>query len=118
MTKKSKVEPANLTEVQKQQIFKEIMKTYPQLIILQDELRYAIDQYSQNKNYIKDLMKNGEPVENFLKEAPETGATMEIIKQGTPEYEKIMEKFQKNAKMAATIVEEEGSETSCNVEEN
>jgi hypothetical protein len=59
-------------------------------------------------------MKKAEPTKTFTEEAPETGATLEIIKQGAPEYEEIIKKFEKNAKEAVTIVEEEPS---CEVTE-
>ena len=114
MTKKNKVEGANLTDKQKQEIKKQILQQYPQLVVLQQELDFLIEQYDKDKDYEKNLMKKAEPVKSFTEEAPETGATLEIIKQGTPEYEEIMNKFQKNAKEAATIIEEEPS---CEVTE-
>jgi hypothetical protein len=105
MTKKNKVEGANLTDKQKQEIKKQILQQYPQLLFLQQELNFLIEQYDKDKDYVKNLMKKAEPIKTFTEEAPETSATLEIIKQGTSEYEEIIKKFEKNAKEAATIVE-------------
>lgn len=97
---KSRVEPANLSEKQMLDIKTAILNEFPSLVFLQDELTYAIGEYSKDKNFIKNLMKNKTPIDAFMKEAPETKANIETIKQGTPEYEAVIKKMGENAKKA------------------
>jgi hypothetical protein len=70
---KTKVEPAHLTDKQKEDIKRALLKEFPSLAIMQDELGFAIDEYSKDKNYIKNLMKKEKPIEEFVKEAPGGG---------------------------------------------
>jgi hypothetical protein len=44
MTKKNKIEGANLTDKQKQEIKKQILQQYPQLVVVQQELDFLIEQ--------------------------------------------------------------------------
>lgn len=93
MTKK-RVIPANLTNAQKSAIKADIRKMYPNLKLGDDELEFLIEQYNQDKDYIKNIMKGDNPAEAFLDEVESKGG-IASYKPEDPEYIEAMEKMRK-----------------------
>lgn len=60
MSKKPKVEPANLSEAQRAQLKDALLAHAPQLAPFQDAIEYLVERYSQDKNYVSRLMKAAE----------------------------------------------------------
>lgn len=98
MSKKDKVVGAKLSEAQKKQLKDDILKQFPALSIIEDDIDYLIEEYSErNKDIAKELMKkhkDDESKSQNTKEEEDVKWKMLTYKPNTPEYEELMTKLQ------------------------
>lgn len=94
MGKKDKIVGAKLSDAQKKQLKDDILKEFPALSIIEDDIDFLIEEYSErNKDIAKELMKKAE--NNPPKtEKEEVKWEMTTLKPNTPEYEAMMVKLQ------------------------
>lgn len=93
MAKKEKIEPANLSEKQKEDIKVQILKQFPNLSLFNDELDFLIEQYNKDKKYVARLMDCKNPIEKVVDE--KKIEAIKVVKQGSDEWIEIDAKMQK-----------------------
>lgn len=93
MAKKEKIEPANLSEKQKEDIKVQILKQFPNLSLFNDELDFLIEQYNKDKKYVAKLMDCKSPIEKVVDE--KKIEAIKVVKQGTDEWRDIVQKMDK-----------------------
>ena len=76
MTKKAKVEPANLSEAQRAALKAAVLAHAPGLAPFQDAIEYLVERYSEDKNYVARLMKTVEQSKHAEAEASQGSLTI------------------------------------------
>lgn len=101
-----KKEGAKLNEVQKLQLKKDIMATFPNLSMFESEIEFLIEEYSErNKNIAKEIAERGEKWlidRGHELEKEESKGEIRNLGPGDEGYDEVLEKFRK-----AQVQEEE-----------
>lgn len=97
MVKNVKTEGAKLNDFQKSQLKKEILKQYPNLARMEDEIDWLIEEYSNNdKNVCKKVLekvKDGSYVPKVDAETEDGGGHMKVVGQDDPEYQEVIDRM-------------------------
>lgn len=102
MTKKSvKVEGANLTTTQKEELKRQILKEFPMLKMLEDDIVFLIEEYNKDKKYLSKLMKAKTPMEQIIDESK--FEKIKVLKANTEEWREVVEKMERSKDEFVTI---------------
>jgi hypothetical protein len=103
--KKSRTDPAGLSEAQQAALKVAIMKEFPQLGTFQEEVDFLVQEYNKDRGYLQRLTKVAAVAKP--EESDESTGEIKTLAPGDPEYDAFMLRLEESQKKnVATEVSE------------